>query len=115
MLKYDVIANSVIEINIGNNYSVYSFAKWIKDSENYEVTLYLHRKDIDTLDLIQKYEKVLFENSDMKTIRTDMADYITVLHNTGEFKPYIRRFEEEQSCYDIGYSTLEDRIGIEEA
>lgn len=107
MLKYENIATIVISVNLHNNYSIVSFANWDKENNAYEVTLYLKRNDVDLLELIEKQENVVFD-SDSKSIRTDMARYITDLFEEGYFDYYINRFEFEQECSNKGFDFYEE-------
>lgn len=107
MLKYENIATIVISVNLHNNYSIVSFANWDKENNAYEVTLYLKRNDVDLLELIEKQENVVFD-SDSKSIRTDMARYITDLFKEGHFDYYINRFEFEQKCSNKGFEFYEE-------
>lgn len=101
MLKYENIATIVISVDLHNDYSIISMAKWDKESQKYLVSLYIKRNDIDMLDLIEKQEDITF-NSDIKTIRNDMTQYITTLLTDGFFKYYIDRYEHAQKCHDFG-------------
>ena len=102
MLKYTNIATVGISIGLHNDYSVLAFANWSKENNCYEVTLYIKRNDIDLLELIEKQENVLFVDSDAKSIRTDIADYVTTLLSQDFFTYYISRYEYEQNCFDKG-------------
>ena len=102
MLKYTNIATVGISIDLHNDYSILAFANWSKENNCYETTFYIKRNDIDLLELIEKQENVLFVNSNAKSIRTDIADYVTTLLSQDFFTYYMNRYEYEQSCFDKG-------------
>ena len=107
MLKYTNIATIGISVDLHNNYSVIAYANWNKDNNNYEVTFYIKRNDIDILELIENFENVPFINSDFKSIRVDIANHITTLLSDGFFNYYINRYEYEQNCFDRGNELFE--------
>jgi hypothetical protein len=104
--KYDEIGKSITLIDLENNYSVIAIANWSKNKDNFKVTLYLKSNDIDVWSLIEEKEKINF-NSDVKSIRSDIARYITQLSIEGFFEKYIKRYEYELRCFDIGHDILE--------
>lgn len=113
MLKYKNIATVGISVDLHNNYSILAFANWNKENNHYEVIFYIKRNDIDLLELIEKLENVSFQNSDSKTIRTDIANYITTLLSDGFFDYYINRYEYEQKCFDKGNDIFEmERLNV---
>lgn len=113
MLKYTNIATVGISVDLHNNYSILAFANWNKENNNYEATFYIKRNDIDLLELIKKLENVSFQNSDSKSIRTDIANYITTLLSDGFFDYYINRYEYEQKCFDKGNDIFEmERLNV---
>ena len=101
MLKYENIATVVISVDLHNDYSIISMARWDKENQRYYVSLYIKQNDTDILDLIEKQENMEF-NSDIKSIRKDMAQHITTLFANGFFKYYIDRYEYAQKCHDFG-------------
>lgn len=107
MLKYTNIATVGISVDLHNNYSILAFANWNKENNNYEATFYIKRNDIDLLELIEKLENVSFQNSNSKSIRIDIANYITALLSDGFFNYYINRYEYEQKCFDNGNDICE--------
>lgn len=113
MLKYTNIATVGISVDLHNNYSILVFANWSKENNHYEVIFYIKRNDIDLLELIEKLENVSFQNSDSKSIRTDIANYITTLLSDGFFDYYINRYEYEQKCFDKGNDIFEmERLNV---
>lgn len=113
MLKYTNIATVGISVDLYNNYSILAFANWNKENNCYEATFHIKRNDIDLLELIEKLENVSFQNSDSRSIRTDIANYITTLLSDGFFDYYINRYEYEQKCFDKGNDMFEmERLDV---
>lgn len=107
MLKYKNIATVGVSVDLHNNYSIIAFANWNKELNLYESSLYIKRDDIDILELIESCERIQLENSDSKSIRTDIATWITDLNNKKFFDYYINRFEYEQVCSYKGFEFVE--------
>ena len=107
MLRYENIVTTVISVDLQNNYKVIAMANWNSEIKKYFVTLYIKRRDIDMLDLIEEQENVKFD-SDMKSIRTDIAKSITTLLTDGFFAKYIERYEYEMNCFDRGNELFEN-------
>lgn len=84
MLRYKNIATVTISVDLQNDYSIIAMANWNKEKASYSVTLYIKRDDIDILDLIERQENIEFEST-IKTIRSDIANYITELLTNGFF------------------------------
>lgn len=112
MLKYKNIGTVVISVDLHNDYHIIAMANWNKENNNYNATLYIKRKDVDILDLIEPQENVEFD-SDSATIRTDIAKHITTLLSDGFFNLFIDRYEYEQNCFDKGNEFFEkERLGL---
>ena len=111
MLRYENVATTVISVDLQNDYKVIAMANWNNKIKKYFVTLYIKRRDIDMLDLIEEQENVEFD-SDMKSIRTDIVKFITALLTDGFFAKYIERYEYEMECFDRGNELFEkERLG----
>ena len=100
-MRYEIMANTVIKIDLHNNYSVVDFSKWNVETEKYSVDLYIKENTIDHLDLLDDYKNIIFE-SDIKSIKTDITKYIETLYNEGKIERYIKRSEYELKCFNIG-------------
>ena len=77
------------------------------------VTLYLqdNKYNINHFDLIENYQNIEYK-SDVKTIRADITSTITKLLKEEFFTKYIKRYEYEQKCFELGNESLEnERIG----
>ena len=83
MLRYEIIGNIALNIDLHNGYSVMAIAKWDRDTEKYITTLYLknNKFNINHFDLIEDFEN--FElDSDIKTIKTDITAIVAELFYT---------------------------------
>ncbi|WP_299053906.1 hypothetical protein [uncultured Eubacterium sp.] len=112
MLRYEIIGNIALNIDLHNGYSVMAIAKWDRDTEKYITTLYLknNKFNINHFDLIEDFEN--FElDSDIKTIKTDITAIVTELLSDGFFTKYIKRYEYEQKCFEIGNDSIENQEG----
>lgn len=94
MLRYENIANMTLLVNLHNNYSIVAMVKsnHKEEVDNYNMTLYIKRNDIDILDLIESQENINFD-SNSKTIRVDVTKHITTLLSNGFFDYYIERYQ----------------------
>ena len=45
MLRYEIIANVGISVDLHNNYTVVALAKWNKEKESYLATFYIKQTD----------------------------------------------------------------------
>lgn len=108
-MRYEIMANTVIKIDLHNNYSIVAFAKWNVETEKYLVDLYIKETTIDHLDLLDDYKNIVF-NSDIKSIKTDITKYIETLYNEGKIERYIKRCEYELKCFDIGNEFVSDSM-----
>lgn len=106
MLRYETEANVTISIDLQNGYTVIAMARWDNEKKNYYTTLRLRDNTVEKWDLIEEAANVIME-SDMKSIKRDMAQYVTKLLTTGFFKKYIDRYEYELKCFDKGLETIE--------
>lgn len=106
MFRYEVIANVAISVDLHNNYSVIALAKWEKEKNCYSSQFYIKENDIDHLDLIDNLIGIEFE-SDIKTIKTDLAKFISGLYENGSLDRYAERYKYELKCIDKGTALFE--------
>ena len=106
MFRYEMIANVAISVDLHNNYSVIALAKWNKDKNCYSSQLYIKENGIDHLDLIDNLIGIEFE-SDIKTIKTDLAKFISELYESGSLNRYVERYKYELECIDRGIALFE--------
>lgn len=106
MLRYEIIANVGISVDLHNNYTVVALAKWNKEKEYYLATFYIKQTDIDHLDLMDDQIEIEF-SSEIKTIKNDLVKYIEMLIERGIIQRYIDRYKYELDCIDRGTAILE--------
>lgn len=106
MLRYETEASVTVSIDLQNGYSVIAMARWDNEKKRYYTTLRFHENTVEKWDLIEEAVNIDME-SDMKTIRKDMAQYVTDLLADGFLKKYIDRYEYELKCFDKGFEVLE--------
>lgn len=112
MLRYEIINRDTIEVDLQNDYKVIALARWNHKENKYYVTLMIHEQTVDNWSLIEKAERIPLE-SDVKSIKKDMATLVTNLLTEGFFKKYIERYEYEMKCFDRGNELFEEeRMGI---
>lgn len=108
MLRYEIIGNSIISVNLRNGYSVNVISKWIKDESAYRTSWYLQGDTYDTWDLIEEKYNVLI-NSDRKTLFFDVTKTITECLNDGFFEHYIKRYEYMMKCFEAAIENNDDK------
>lgn len=107
MLRYEIINRDTIEVDLQNDYKVIAIARWSRKENKYYVTLMIHEKSVDNWSLIEKAERIPLE-SDVKSIKKDMAALVTNLLTEGFFNEYIERYEYELKCFDRGNTFFEE-------
>ncbi len=106
MLKYKILSNNVVEVDLENGYNAVAMANWNNEKKKYFTTLLLHENTVNKWDMLEDAANIEME-SDMKTIKRDMAQHVTNLLTNGFFKKYIDRYEYELKCFDKGYEFFE--------
>lgn len=100
-MRYENTANLVIELDLNDGYYITAMAKWNKENNNYSTTLYIHRKHEYILDMMEKFENIIF-NSEMQNIRNDIMKYVDDKNNIGDFEYYKTRYSNMMKSFDIG-------------
>lgn len=111
MLRYETVANVIISIDLHNGYTVIAMARWDNKKKKYYATLRLRDNTVEKWDMIEEAANVEME-SDIKSIKRDMTQYVTVLLANGFFKKYIDRYEYELDCFDKGLEITEAEENI---
>lgn len=106
MLRYETEVNVIVSIDLQNGYTVIAMARWDNEKKKYYITLRLHENSVEKWDLIEEAANVEV-GSGMKSIKRDMAQYVTNLLTDGFFKKYIERYEYELKCFDRGFEIME--------
>lgn len=107
MLKYESMGKA-ISVNLGNGYSIIALTKWDKEKERNVATLYLKDNKIPILDLIEKCEQLVLPYFNKTNFKSDMTNFIERCFVSGLFNEYIRRFQYQQKCFDIGSEALNE-------
>lgn len=100
MFRYENMATEVIKVDLQNDFNVIGMASWSKNENYYEVTLYLQYGNIENLYLDLDHEKVIFKDSERKTIKYDMCKYINKLYENDEFARTMSNIKFETSVFD---------------
>lgn len=106
MLRYETEANVIVSIDLQNGYTVIATGRWDNEKKKYYTTLRLRENTVEKWDLIEEAANTEME-SDMKTIKRDLAQYVTNLLTDGFFKKYVERYEYELKCFDRGFEIME--------
>lgn len=93
--------NDILVINIRNNYSIIAIKGWNREKHCYTVELRLQENTIEKWDLIEKASELEF-NATKETINSAILKQISIFLQEGFFDYYIKRFEYECNCFDLG-------------
>lgn len=108
MLRYEILGNTTIKVDLHNRFSVVAIANWNHDTEKYTASFYLQRNDVNVLDLMEDLENTEFAESDMKSIKIDLTKFIDEKLSEGSFDYYMKRYSYMLSCFDKGSEILKD-------
>ena len=98
----------ILTIDLHNDYSVIAIKSWNSEEHKYVVQLMLKENTVDKWVLIEKAEF----NVDYKIINKAILKHVATLLSNGFFDYYIKRYEYELKCFDIGYEIAEkERLG----
>ena len=101
----------ILTIDLHNDYTVIAIKSWIQDEQKYEIQLMLKENTIDKWELNEKAESIEFI-VDYKIINKAILKHIATLLSDGFFDYYIKRYEYELKCFDIGNEIAEkERLG----
>ena len=97
--------------DLNNGYTIVAIKIWNSDKHKYIVELRIKENTIEKWDLIEKAESLEF-NVDYKIINKAILKHVATLLSNGFFDYYIKRYEYELKCFDIGYEIAEkERLG----
>ena len=96
----------ILTIDLHNDYSVIAIKSWNSEEHKYVVQLMLKENTVDKWVLIEKAESLEF-NVDYKIINKAILKHVATLLSNGFFDYYIKRYEYELKCFDIGYEIAE--------
>jgi hypothetical protein len=97
---------NILQMNIGNGYSVLAIKTYDKDLRKYLVEMYLKEESISDWKLIEEAESLEFVTS-YKKIDSAILKTAAKFIEDGFFDYYIKRYEYELRCSDIGNEILE--------
>lgn len=107
MLKYESMG-SAISVSLENGYSIMALIKWDQEKQINVATLYLKDNKIPVFDLIEKCEELALPNPDDKNLKSHMTNFIERCFLSGLFNEYIKRFQYQQKCFDIGSEIINE-------
>ena len=96
----------ILTIDLHNDYSVIAIKSWNSEEHKYVVQLMLKENTVDKWVLIEKAESLEF-NVDYKIINKAILKHVATLLSDGFFDYYIKRYEYELKCFDIGNEIFE--------
>lgn len=100
-LTYKKIADSIIEIDLLNGYTVIAIKTWNKDTHDYTVQLRLKENTIDRWDVMEKAQHLKI-SSNYKFINSAILKQVSKLLYDGFFDYYIERYRYEMKCFEMG-------------
>lgn len=107
-LKYEKFRNmdNIITIDLHNTYTVIAIIG-TTENETYDVQLMLKQNTIDTWNLIEEAEHLIF-NASSKTICSAILKTVSTYLGEGFFDYYIQRLEYEIDCMNKGIDLVEN-------
>ena len=99
----------ILTIDLHNNYTVIAIKSWNPDKQKYYVQLMLKENTVDKWDLIEQSESIEF-NVDYKIINKAILKHVANLLSDGFFDYYIKRYEYELMCFDIGNDIWDNKV-----
>lgn len=112
-LTYKKIADSVITIDLQNNYSIIALSTYKHEESRYLVSLQLKHNELDIITTMDDFENVGF-SAIPKTINSAILKYVASLLQDNKFEIYQRRYEYLLKCFDIGNELFEkERMNME--
>ena len=91
-LTYTKIADSVIEININNDYVVTAMYLYDVDNGMYNVNFYIREKNVDILDMMRELSTTF--KADKSHINSAILKHVATLLSDGCFDSYIKRYDD---------------------
>lgn len=100
----------IITIDLHNGYTIIAIKIWNRDKENYTVEFRIKDNTVEKWDLIEKAESIEI-NANYKTINSAILKQVALYFEEGFFDYYIRRYQHDLKCFDVGYDCLEKEGG----
>lgn len=108
MLRYKNLGTT-ISIDLHNGYEIIVMANWNRQTEKYDVELYLNMVEVD---MLLKIDEDIQIESDRREIKTQLSQYVTTCLSSGAFSKPIELYEYHMECFSIGEGRL--KMGGEE-
>lgn len=102
-MRYEIIADTAITVDMNNGYSILAMSKWNKEKSLYDTTLFIKNNSVDGFNLIDEPCVIEFNVSDKKVLCMEVTRYI---ENT-DFTRYINRTKYELDCFERGNALYE--------
>ena len=110
-LTYQKIANTVIEIDLQNGYTIRAIIIPNKEENNYKASLELKDNETSLYDLMGDFEHLIIKATD-RTIYSTVLKEVASLMENNMFNKYIERYEYMLRCFDRGNELFEqERTG----
>lgn len=97
---------NILTIDLHNDYTVIAIKTFDKDRKEYYVDLLLKENNVSKWDVIEKAQDIEFTATN-KTINYAILKQVSTFMNEGFFNYYIKRYEYELKCFDIGHEICE--------
>lgn len=111
-LTYSKINNSdnVISIDLHNGFTIIAISGFKPEKKIYVVTLYIKDNAIDIWSLVENAANIEI-NANYKTVNSIILKKVSTYLNSGFFNEYIKRYNFDMYCIDMGYNILQkDRL-----
>lgn len=99
-------ADSVISIDLHNNYSVIATVSYSFEEQEYKVALYLKYNGLDIIQSMDDFENIEFATTS-KTVYVAVLKSVATLLSERKFDRYIRRYEYIMECFERGNEEIE--------
>lgn len=93
--------NDILTIDLHNGYTVIAIKIWDKDQKFYTVELRIKENTIEKWDLIDDANSLCFRTN-FKFIDSVILNKVSKLLEDGFFDYYIKLYEYETKCFDVG-------------
>lgn len=100
-MKYEIIGDTSITIDLHNGYSILAMSRWDKEERLYNTTLYIKKNDIDRFDLIDLMLRVETDNK-----KELCMEILKCVENT-DLTYYVNRTKYELDCFERGNALYE--------
>jgi hypothetical protein len=98
--------DTILLIDLHNEYSVVAIKLWNKEKHNYTVELYLKDNQIDTWEFIEDTKDLVIDTN-YKFINSAILKQVAQFLENGFFVPFIERYEYEIKCFERGNELFE--------